>query len=788
MSDHSKISFLSKIRCKIFGGFVSKNCQKKSIQNSPNNKASRPFRYIALVMQILEKILGTRFSLHGLEKIEKIEKSADSSILFVANHFTRSETFFLPYLLYKITGKQVRCLADHHIFVGVFGRFLRSVGAISTKELQRDKIILSDLISGENRWMIYPEGSMIKSKEIKELDKESELFLTSTPSRTGPVRTGSAVLALKSQLYRQEIIKAFDKGDYANLEELQQDLDVKFNENLRSIQTWIVPVSITYYPIRPGKNVLQNLITRLVKNIPNQISEELQIEGNLLLSANIDVYLGEPINIADYSKSTTEAINQIPIIKAETKINLAVRYLRTRLSQDFMAKIYHDIQLNFDHLFVAALWHLEQGSVRLSTLKRTIYYSSVLIQKTRKYRVHASLYESNLFKLFSDETHRAFDDVFTLALNQEIVFLKNKVSANGTSGNFLFSDSDVIINKDKLANRSNFHQIRLENTLQVVANEFLLLSSANQIVKKVAKIDDETLRQLVFNEIRRHDLENFDIDYEANFDPKFSKEKTVGEPFYLDSTCKSSVKIRKLAAIVVHGYKAAPKETEFLAKNFNGFGIRVYGVRLKGHGTAPADMKNVSWQDWYESLQRGYCALANIANKIILVGFSTGGLLCLTASSFKRDFSHKLAAVISINSALKLRNIKARMVPGITWWNELLEKLSVEKGRIEYVDDSPENPHINYSRNYLHGVYELEKLMEICSLNLERITIPALIIQGKDDGVVDPSSGRTIFDKIKSKEKTLRELDFANHVIIAANGKEEVFGEIIEFLGKAELI
>ena len=51
----------------------------------------KSFGYTALALGFLEKLLGTRFSLHNLEKVPK-----DQPVMFVANHFTRSETFFLP--------------------------------------------------------------------------------------------------------------------------------------------------------------------------------------------------------------------------------------------------------------------------------------------------------------------------------------------------------------------------------------------------------------------------------------------------------------------------------------------------------------------------------------------------------------------------------------------------------------------------------------------------------------------------------------------------------------------
>ena len=100
------------------------------------------------------------------------------------------------------------------------------------------------------------------------------------------------------------------------------------------------------------------------------------------------------------------------------------------------------------------------------------------------------------------------------------------------------------------------------------------------------------------------------------------------------------------------------------------------------------------------------------------------------------------------------------------------------------MDDQPENPEINYSRNYLKAVEQLEKLMHICEKNLSKIFTEALIIQSDKDPVVSPISGKIIYEKIHSAEKTLSELNFSNHVIIRGSGKDEVFEVIRKFLVK----
>lgn len=722
---------------------------------------TKTFKYAALALGVLEKLLGSRFTVSGLENLPQ------HPILFVGNHFTRSETFFIPYIIHKYTKRQVRCLADSGLYHGILGKFLNSVGTISTKNPHRDNIILKDLITGDYDWMIYPEGSMIKSKEIK---KESG-FVNYTPYRIGNVRTGSAVLALKAELYRQDLLDAYRKNKSDILHNFKSELKLEYSESLKQINTYIVPVNITYYPIRPGENSIKKLASKLVKRIPRQVAEELEIEGNILLGADINIHFGTPVNLAQYIKAEKNLIYQIPIIKNETKTNFILKYFRHRLTNDFMEKIYLDTQINLDHLFSAAIYHSPKHITDVDYLKRIIFLSALMLAKVGKYRLNESIIEDNLIKMFIDEKHENFDSVFKLAKTQRLI------SQN--------DEGNIIIHKDALDKKYDFHDIRKENTLQVVLNEFFLLETANRIVKINCKISDNQSRKKVANEIKRRDLQIFNQDYQAYFDNKFSKDKKVGTPLFLDLKDKVPYKIKKTGILLCHGYKSSPKEVEALAYFLNGFGFRVYTVRMKGHGTSPINLKDVTWQDWYESLQRGYAVLRNYCSRIVIIGFSTGGLLTLLSAANKQS---NLAGIIAINSAMKLRDIRARMVPGINIWNEMLEKLHIEKGKFEYVDDVPENPEINYSRNYLKGVEQLSHLMKECEDNLQKIKVPSLIIQSQGDPVINSESGDIIYENIKSEIKFLMKPEFKNHVIINSENKEEVFEIIREFLYKLNLM
>lgn len=723
--------------------------------------ANRTFHYSLYVMKFLEKILGTNFTVSGLENIPQ------KPVLFVANHFTRSETFIIPYLIYKYKKRQVRSLADSALFGGRLGRFLESAGTISTKDLNRNKKIIRDLITGQYDWIIYPEGSMIKSKQIEKTSR----FINYTPSRVGPARTGSAVLALKSEILRGEIIDAQIKKDHEFLKEIDKEFNEISHLNLSDLNTNIVPVNISYYPIRPGRNGIQKIITSFVKNLPKAIAEELEIEGNLLFNSQMNVEFCKPINITEYIGIKRTIINAIPIIKTQTKRNLLIKYFRVPLTVHFMREIYSNCLINFDHIFAATIYHIKEKHVSIDHLKRIIYLSCTMIASSKKYYIHQSVEEENIFKLFIDEKHDAFDGVFNLAIKQKII---KKIS-----------DEVIEINRSAFDKKYDFHEIRLENILKVVINEFLLLKTPNDIVKRNVAISDDLLKQKVFDEIFNSDLEKFERDYKNTYDENFSKDKEVGLPFYLPAKKEQKIADKNLSVLISHGYKSSPKEVEPLAKYLNNLGYNVYAVRLKGHGTTALDLSRIKWQEWYDSLQRGYGALRNISDKISIIGFSTGGLLTLLSSANKNENSKSfLNSIISINSALRLRDIRARFVPGINAWNQLMKHLKIKRGRLEYIEDLPENIVTNYKRNYLTSIEQLGDLMEECENNLKKVTQNSLLIQAINDPVVNSSGAKIIFKKIKSKNKILKEVDFSNHVIINGDRKEEIFKIISDYLEK----
>jgi esterase/lipase len=224
---------------------------------------------------------------------------------------------------------------------------------------------------------------------------------------------------------------------------------------------------------------------------------------------------------------------------------------------------------------------------------------------------------------------------------------------------------------------------------------------------------------------------------------------------------------------------AAPEEIRPLADYLYKNGYNVYGVRLRGHGTAPEDLASRNWEKWYDSASRTYIIMKNSVKTFSIGGFSMGaGIALLQAANKPGRFS----GVISINAPIKLTGIVSKFAPVVVAWNKLLSKIHVDKGKMEFVENIPENPEINYLRNPVSGGNELEKLMKIVENKLKNVMEPALIIQGSDDPVVNSVSGMEIFEKLGTKNKQLLRIYADHHGILRGEEADKVNAMVLMFL------
>jgi esterase/lipase len=289
-------------------------------------------------------------------------------------------------------------------------------------------------------------------------------------------------------------------------------------------------------------------------------------------------------------------------------------------------------------------------------------------------------------------------------------------------------------------------------------------------------IPDLFIRRKIKNRIWELDQGLFAQDYDQYYTEGETKPRTIGNPFFLKRPLSSK------GVILVHGYMAAPEEIRPLAEYLYKAGYSVYGVRLRGHGTSPADLALREWGDWYNSVGRAYIIMKNSLKHFAIAGFSMGAGLALLQAANKPG---RFAGVISINGPAKLQAAVSKLSPLVVAGNKLLSALHITTDKTKFVDNNPENPQINYLRNPVHGIYELEKLMKLVMERLGSVVDPVLVIQGSDDPVVNPVSGSEIYDKLCSKKKKLVQIEADRHGILRGKEADAVKENVLTFLKDA---
>ena len=697
---------------------------------------------------MLERILRARIKSDGLENLN------DKPTMFVINHFTRAETLIVPYILYKNTSRYVRSLADQHLFHGRLGEYLRNMGVMSIREPDRDKIIIKDLVCHSSDWLIYPEGVMVKSKKIF---KHGKLIL-STPNHVGAPHTGAAMLALKAEVYKRRIKKALDENNIQDANKICKELNIESPNDICFEDINIMPVTISYYPLRPGQNIIKKMVKKFFKEIPKRLEEELEIEGNLFLrDSDVNIYFGAPIIASEYLQKFF-LINKIaPFWRSIEKNNLLLRMNATTMTRDFMSEIYTNIQINLDHLFCSGLKYCRANTIWASDFYRSLYATAAHLRDRQEHRLHPNVVD-DIVKLQTNEPHKALNDIRCLAESLEILTEK---------------DGYLHINHLRLNMMHMFHTVRVKNPIIVIANELEPLSDVTRMIRINVNASSKTVRRKIPRLISDYDREIFINDYKKNHIPNISKPQEIGQPFFLRSHTTN------IGVVLCHGLLSAPEEVRLLAEHLHEKGISVYGVRLRGHGTSPEDLSKMHWQDWHLSFLRGYAVIKACCEKIVLGGFSTGGTLALHVAASREN---RISGVFAVNAPIQMKDIHAQHAGAVNICNAVLDFCKLGRHRIDYVDSMPENPDINYNRIPLNGLAQLDALMDNCWKSLPKIKSPTYLVCGDKDPIVDPASSSRILGQLSADDKVLETMPFKRHVIVRRRDSQAVFERLSSFV------
>ena len=724
------------------------------------------YDWCARAFEQVRKVLGLRIKMHHQRH------QLEGGEIFLFNHFARMETFIPQYLIYQETGQLCRSIASAEFFArdDRFARLLRALGVVPNDHPALMELLARDILRGR-KVVVFPEGGMVKNRQVIDERGGYSVFSRHAQARRKH-HTGAARLATGLQIFRYAVLYRAACNDRTTLEAWRADLGIATIEQLIAAArrpVSLVPANITFYPLRVSDNILRRGAELMHRGLSKRALEELVVEGNLLLKAtDMDINLGGNLDVHDglawFQRPALHYLaRRLPSLAAVFDIDYLQRQLFTRLAtrgtqvvinrlrDRYMRAIYQSAAVNLSHLASSLiLAQVEAGVMRVaeSDFRRTLYLAIKRLQTYAEVRLHRGLCDPGLYQ-----------PVLTAAPSALNEFLDCAQSAA-----LLSREGDTLVFKDKLVREHGFDEVRLENPIEVYANEVEPLASVGAAIRhalaRVAILAPDALALEYFDDERKALAWDRALFQQAQHGDINGRETATADasPFLLRPP-----QARALGVVLVHGFLASPAEVRDFGRKLHAAGYTVLGVRLKGHGTSPWDLRERSWQDWLASVTRGIEIMSALRPRVALVGFSTGGSLSLIAAAERQA---NIAGVAAVCAPLKFRNKNLRFVPFMHGANRIMGWLSNYEGVMPFRPNESEHPLINYRNIPLRGLYELTRVAQRLDQALPSIHCPVTLIQADGDQVVDPQSARLAQRKLVSPVKDVHWISSTRHGIL----------------------
>jgi len=717
------------------------------------------------VFRQIKKLLKVRITLHG--SLETIDRGH----IFLFNHFARFETFIPQYLMYE--ARRVYCcsVASAEFFEeedSVLAGFLRDVGVIPNNYPRLLPWLAEQILLGR-KVVIFPEGGMVKDRRV--LDKRGRYSIYSRVSMDRRKHhSGAAVLAMGLEIFKMAVRRAEQQGRRQRLSAWAEALGLESREALLAAAhqpTVVVPANITFYPIRVNEHILSSAAELLSRGLSRRHAEEILIEGNILLrDTDMDIQFGHPIVAAEswrhwetwLAKWLAPRIGSIDDVFAVTRrpAGAKERLLAGRLRQRanvvrnrYMREMYQAVTVNLSHLASTLIMYCVRHDrlvIDRAPFFRALYLAIKYTQRLPHVHLHRSLQDPDEYRNLLEGEHTGL---------QEFV---DTAKASG----LIEVHPDRYRLLPKLLHEHEFDEIRIENVIAVYANEVEPISGIAAALKHALSVESK-LSPAELADLR------FDDEVRSwRWDSKHSAKHATGaaaspitatvtpRPFFLKARSSNGAGV-----ILVHELLASPAEIRGFGERLADLGFHALGVRLKGHGTSPYDLKDRYWEDWLDSLKRGYDIMKPHASKVYIVGTGTGGLLALQLAS---ETPERLAGVAAISPPFKFGE-SGPMAPLLRSTNILVRWMSRRTGQ-PFVERTPEYPQYAYREVPLRTLYELRRFTQELEEHLPDVQCPVLLAQADDDPILDPESAQTIHEKLGSKIKILRTVHADRHNLL----------------------
>ncbi|MCZ6692053.1 MAG: alpha/beta fold hydrolase [Planctomycetota bacterium] len=243
---------------------------------------------------------------------------------------------------------------------------------------------------------------------------------------------------------------------------------------------------------------------------------------------------------------------------------------------------------------------------------------------------------------------------------------------------------------------------------------------------------------------------------------------------------------RTRACLLVHGWLSSPADFADLPKALDELGWDVHAPLHPGHGSRPADVEGVTADTLLEQIRDEYSKLRGRYAELVLIGASMGGAVStILAAESAPD------RLVLIAPFYEVTYHWYYLIP-LRWWAALIPDFLLKPGpraameRVE-VAAGVEGPLVYNAApgSSLDLLFELRR-RAVHDAEIERLTMPTLVIYSKSDDRASPSAIEAFFERLPAGPKTIVALPGSSHYLFHDSEGGEVIETIKGFLGPPE--
>ncbi len=248
----------------------------------------------------------------------------------------------------------------------------------------------------------------------------------------------------------------------------------------------------------------------------------------------------------------------------------------------------------------------------------------------------------------------------------------------------------------------------------------------------------------------------------------------------------------RVGFLLVHGLGGTPVELRFVAQGLARAGYTVSCCQLAGHCSSLEDLRDSTWQQWYESVEKAHDELRQHCDVIIAGGLSMGGLLAAHLAHRRPDQVHGLAfwaPTLWMNGW------------SMPWYARILRYLRPTAIRVEVnlpehepygikderirsfviksmlgTDSSEAGVFLTPVRAFAH----FNSLVAAIKPHLSKLKMPALIIHPREDDIADLSNAMYLQRHLAGPVDMVV-LDDSYHIITLDKQRHIVVERTVEF-------